>query len=350
MTARGRDKLILAAVFVGIVVGGYFVTAPSKREEIKVSTTYNPDPRGVKAFYTLLGERLGYNVDRLKRPYNSIPNVTRVLFVVQPRSKIVGERSEALTLKRYYITDAEIDALTSWIKLGGTVVFLSDNLAGVPAAFGSNQQIGRGFVYAFNSRYPITNAGMRDYRNAIRLLKIIDRHASKRDLILFDEYHHGIVESRSLWSYISRQVKIATILIIASLVVLCHNRARRFGAVRRLPRSESVRPSYEFVESVGRLYRRANATNLAARILCKTFKNELCAKYGIHSDVEYSYITALLKPNMNSATLQRVENLLASCDNRTNTAGQKLSEQELLHVAREIRDLEEELGLAGNQT
>lgn len=349
MRTHGRDTWILAVVFVGLVIGGYFVATPGDRGEIRVSTTYNPDPRGVKAFYTLLGERLGYNVDRLKRPYNRIPSNARVLFVVQPRQKI-GNQSEALIRRRYYITDAECDALKKWIKRGGTVVFLSDNLAGVPAAFGSDQQIGRGFVYAFSSRHPITNAGMRNYRNAIKFLKIIDRHASKRDLILFDEYHHGIAESRSLWSYVSRQVKVAMLLIIASLVVLCHTRGRRFGAVRKLPRSGIVRPSYEFVESVGRLYRRANATNLAAKILCTTFRKELCAKYGISSDEPNSSIMTLLKSDIDLATLQRIDRLLADCESWTKAAGQKPSEQELLHIAREIRNLEEKLGLAGTKT
>jgi|GEM_PF-1082934 len=349
MRIHGRDTWILAVVFVGLVIGGYFITTPGGRGEIKVSTTYNPDPRGVKAFYTLLGERLGYNVDRLKRPYDKIPSNARVLFVVQPRQKIGDDQPEALIRGRYYITDAECDALTKWIKRGGTVVFLSDNLAGVPAAFGSDQQIGRGFVYAFSSRYPITNAGMRDYRNAVKFLKIIDRHAGKRDLVLFDEYHHGIAESRSLWSYVSRQVKVAILLIIASLVVLCHSRGRRFGAVRRLPKSDIVRPSYEFVKSVGRLYRRANATNLAAKILCTTFRKELCAKYGISSDESNSSITTLLKSDIDIATLQRVDKLLADCESWAK-AGQKPSEQELLHIAREIRNLEEKLGLAGIKT
>ncbi len=339
------DAWILAIVFFVVVIAGYFLAEPGRRSEIKISTTYNPDPLGVKAFYTLLGERLGYNVDRLKRPYTRMPNETRVLFVVQPISKTVDDLPEILNSKRYYITAAEREALIRWIKRGGTVVFLADNLAGVPASFGSDQQIGQGFVYAFSSRHPITNAGMRDYRNAMKLLRIIEKHASKQDLILFDEYHHGISESRSLWSYVGRQVKVAMILIIASLIVLCHTYGRRFGAVRNLPKSDFVRPSYEFVEAVGRLYRRAKATNLAAKIFCTTFRKELCAKYGISPDVPYSSIIDSLNSDLNSAILQRIERLLAECESWTKTAGQKPSEQELLHIAREVCNLEKELGL-----
>lgn len=346
MKKGSTDAWVLLAVFVGLLVGGYILAAPNQRDEYKVSTTYNADPLGVKAFYTLLGERLGYNVGQLRKPYTQMPPRARVLICVQPQTKGPGA---ALGFGRqYHITDAERDALARWVRAGGTAVFLADNLEGVPAAFGSDQQIGKGRVYAFSTRRIITNRGMRDHRNALEMLGILDRHVGKRDLILFDEYHHGVAESRSLWSYVSRRVWVAMAILLVAAGVLCHTRGRRFGAVRSVPKSESVRPGYEFVESVARLYRRAHASDLAEGILCSSFRHELCAKLGMPADAPTELISRRILSDLGSETAARVGRVLTTCDG--NKAGRKPSEQELLDMAREIRELEKELGIGGVNT
>lgn len=338
---KSKDVWVLVSVFVLLFVGGYFLAAPSGRDEFRTPTSYNPDPRGVKAFYTLLGDKLGYRVHRLRVPYTEMPRRARVLIVVAPRQ--AAEIPNPFHMKDYSITDEEQEALTRWVSKGGIVLFVSDDLAGVPAAFGSDQTMGEGYVYAFSSQHIITNRGMRDYRNAVALLDIIGNHAGKHDLVLFDEYHHGDVESRSIWSYVSRQAWIALGILAVAGIVLCYSRGRRFGAVRSLPASETVRPGYEFVESVGRLYQRAHATDLAARILCDSFKHDLCGRLGMPSDTARHRIAVRLVSDVGGDTPKRVDKLLADCDSYR--AGQKPTEPELLEMAREIHQLEKELGL-----
>ena len=266
---RSTDTWLFVFLLLLLVVGGYFAAGPHASEENKDSTTWNPDPNGVRAFYTLLGERLGYRVARLHKPYDGIPQGARVMVVVQPlpvpRRDVTGELlAEGGTRG---VSSAEAEALTQWVRRGGAAIFLSDKFEGVPSEFRSTKRIGKGRVYAFDSRGPITNRGMRDYRNALTVLRIIDRHAGKRGLILFDEYHHGFAESRPLLSYVSRQVWIAMGILLAAGLILCHTRGKRFGAVRNLPASETVRPGFEFVEAVARLYQRAGAIDLARDIL-----------------------------------------------------------------------------------
>lgn len=342
---RSRDIWVLVVVFILLVGAGFFLALPSHREEYTVSTTYNADPLGVKAFYTLLGERLGYTVGRLRKPYTEMPGNARLLIVVQPATIGIEMDEDARQLlgDALGISDEERAALQSWVRRGGTVMFLSDNLAGVPATFGSDRRIGKGHVYAFSSREMITNRGMRDPRNAVKLLGIIDRHAGKRDLVLFDEYHHGDKERRPLWSYVSRQVKFAMALLLAAGLVLCHTRGRRFGAVRNLPKSETVRPGYEFVESVGRLYQRAHAADLAARILCASFRQALCARFGMPADSPRDAIARRLASDIGGGLPKRVDAVLADCDRLV--AGQKPDEPELLRVATEIVTLEKEMRL-----
>lgn len=333
---RRKDIWFLILLFVLLFVGGIWSVAPQSSKEDKISSTYNPDPNGVKALYTLLGERLGYNVGRLEQPLTDIPKSARVLIVIQPQTE---DPDMPELFQSSYIDDEQSRALRDWVKRGGTVMFYSDNLEGVPAAFGSDQKIGRGWVYAVNSRKPITNRGMRDTSNAVEIVRRIERHAGKKDLILFDEYHHGFSSGDSFWSQISRQVWVATGIVLLSAVLLCFTYGRRFGAIRELPKESTLRPGFEFVKSAGRLYERSGASDLAAEILCRSFKRRLCAKLGLPSDASSETVVSRLTPEIGA----RVSALLSACGSYA--AGHKPSKHELLEVASQIHELEQELRL-----
>lgn len=322
-----RDGWVLIAMFLLVFVGAILIQQPNKEKEDTISTSFNADAQGVKAFYSLL-QKLGYNADRLRMPYDQMPKKAKLLIVVQP----IAEMS-----------DDEQWALEDWVQNGGTAIFFSDDLKNIPASFGSTQKIGRGMVYTFSSRAQITNKGMRNYRNAVQLIDLINRHAHKNDFILFDEYHHGFMESRPLLSYLSNQVKVALVMLIAAGLVLCYSRGRRFGAVRGLPKSDALRPGYEFVESVAMLYKKSGATGLAAEILCKSFKQEICRKLGVASDASTAQISWRIESDFNKDISERVDKLLAVCDG--GKVKHKKTEPELLEMAREIQQLEKELGL-----
>ena len=241
------------------------------------------------------------------------------------------------------IGEEERRELRSWVRSGGVVIFASRKLRNVPFGFRETRGIGSGKVYAFDTRDTITNKGMRDYRNAARLLEVITRHAGKRDLILFDEYHHCIQESPSMWDRMGRQVKIALGILLAAILLGAYSQGRRFGAVRELPAQETIRPGVEFVESVGRLYQRAHATDVAAEIICESFRHDLCARLGLPADVSSEQIARGLRSCGGQGCAERVEGLVARCERCR--AGHKPSERELVEIAREVRELERELNL-----
>ncbi len=337
-----KDSVILIALLIALIVGSVFVVRPQKSKESKVSTTYNADPMGTKAFFTLL-QRTGYRVDRLDRPYTEMPEDTKILIVVQPSTAAEDSRFTQNILGPG-ISDEESKALDNWVNSGGTAIFLADELDGVPAAFGSTYKSGKGFIYAFPSRKTITNKGMRKTANAIKLMKIIDKHASKDDLIVFDEYHHGIIQNRPLLSYMSSQVWTAIVIAFIALILLVYSRGRRFGAVRSLPPAEAVRPGYEFVESVARLYKRAHASDLAAGVLCESFRQSLCVKLGLSTDSQTNKIFLRLSEEVTAELAARADKVLTQCD-RANQAGEKPTQEELVDIAREVFELEKELGI-----
>jgi hypothetical protein len=272
-------------------------------------------------------------------PYTELPSTARLLIVVQP-SMSQGDNKLSRGIGGPGISDEEQDYLTAWVKRGGTVIMLADDLDGVPATFDSTHKLGKGYVYAFPSRKKITNKGMRNSKNAIELIDIINKHTTKSDLILFDEYHHGIIDSKPLSSYISRQVWIAIWIIVFAGMLLIYSKGRRFGAVRKLPSDESIRPGYEYVESVARLYQRAHASDLAAEILCDSFRQSMCAKLGVSADDETDRIVYRLSEEVNPETAGRVKGLLMRVP-----AGERLTEEELVDIAGEVRKLEKELGI-----
>jgi len=326
-----HDGITLIVLFVALAVICALMMGPSVQTKSDLSTTYNPDANGVKAFYTLLGDRLGYSVNRLEAPYMDMPSEAKVLVVVAP-------------LEQTPIVAKERDALENWVRAGGTAIFISDSLKNVPARFGSTRKLGKGFVYAMNSKRIITNKGMRDYKNAVNILDIIAEHAiSSRALILFDEYHHGIGQSNAAAIHIQRQVKIGIVVLAVALLVLCYGKGRRFGAVRNLPASERLRPGFEFVESIGRLYERAGAADLAAEILVKSMRQGICLKLGLSPDAPKETIVRQLESDGLEQVARKVDELLIY-----EQAGQSLSKSELLHVAREIHSVEKELGFVGN--
>jgi hypothetical protein len=324
-----RDAWFLIGLFIVLAVLFAVLMGPSPQGESDLSTSYSPGASGVKAFYTLLGDRLGYNVARLQAPYTEMPAGASVLVVVEPLDvvPIVGE---------------ERNALERWIRGGGTAIFIADSLKNVPARFGSTRKLGKGFVYAINSRRAVTNKGVRDYRNALGVVDIIAQRARPHDLVLFDEYHHGLGPSKTvaLLIHTPRQVKLGVVVIALALLALGYGRGRRFGAVRSLPASESRRPEFEFVESVARLYDRAGATDLAAEILVRSMRQGLCRKLGLSPDAPRQTIARQLESEGREQTARTVDRLL-----EYEQAGQRLSKSELVHVAREIHSVEKELGI-----
>jgi hypothetical protein len=333
---RSRDIWVLAFLFIALAVGLHYLTRPKQDEENTIASTYNADPRGTKAFYALLGDRLGYKVRRLAVPYDKMPGGARVLIVVEPDWESSGSPWPEME-------DRERSALTSWVTNGGTLIFASKqplDSAGFPLHRVRNGRFGKGWVYTFDSPRTITNRGMRDYRNAVNMTALVSQHASKRDLILFDEYHHGYAQSKPFLAMISRPVKMSLIVFAVAGLLAAYSKGRRFGAVRQAPEVETIRPGSEFVEAVGRLYRRAGATDVAAEIMRDSFLPRLYRKLGVQPDSDADLLTNRLNAVCGQDGAAAVMRLL-----KTLPAGHKPSEQELLHITRGIQQLEKELGL-----
>ena len=318
--AASRDRRIvlwiLAAMLVVIV--GFSVFAPANDDTDRSPTTYNSGSAGTKAAYLLLGE-LGYGARRWEAPPEDLKNVDAAkttLVLVEPnfptenakqvQAKIadfLSRGGHVLATGRegaYFLPGAKTDAPSRYYQrlcfstpegqgplADAGKVSLADNVrwTALEPKFRVSQlcgndavvvsyKYGAGEAVWWSSPLPMTNRGLKEDAS----LKLVLASVGEPDRsVLFDEYFHG--EHASLWDT-AKGLPIAQIAwqcaLVAVLLVLSFG--RRNGPLRlpvRLPRSSPL----EFAESMGRLYRKAGATQAAvdgARRRLLKFLEEQC--------------------------------------------------------------------------
>jgi hypothetical protein len=318
--AASRDRRfvlgILGAMLLVIVV--FSVFAPANDDTDFSPTTYNSGSAGTKAAYLLLGE-LGYGARRWEAPPGDLKNVdaaktTLVLaepnFPTEGAKQVQAEIADFLSRGghvlatgkegAYFLPDAKTDApsrlyqrlcfstpegqgplaragrvsladYVRWTALGPR--FRVSQLCGDDAVVVS-YKYGAGEAIWWSSQMPLTNRGLKEDAS----LKLVLASVGGPDRsVLFDEYFHG--QRASLWDtakglpmrQIAWQCAAVAVLLVLSF-------SRRNGPVRlpvRLPRSSPL----EFAESMGRLYRKAGATQAAvdgARRRLLKFLEEQC--------------------------------------------------------------------------
>jgi hypothetical protein len=318
--AVSRDRRIvlgiLGATVSLIIVFSMF--APANDDSNPSPTTYNSGSAGTKAAYLVLGE-LGYGAERWEAAPDDLKNVDAAkttLILAEPnfptenakqvQAKIADFLSRGgrvlATGKEgaHFLPDAKTDApgrlyqklcfttpegqgplaQAGKVSLPDTVrwtalepKFRVSQLCGNDAVVVS-YNYGSGEAIWWSSQLPMTNRGLKEDAS----LKLVLASVGGPDRrVLFDEYFHG--ERASLWDtakglplrQIAWQCAVVAVLLVLSF-------GRRNGPLRlpvRLPRSSPL----EFAESMGRLYRKAGATQAAidgARRRLLKFLEEQC--------------------------------------------------------------------------
>ena len=301
-----------------MVIAAFSMFAPANDDTDFSPTTYNSGSAGTKAAYLLLSE-LGYGARRWEAPPDDLKNVdaaktTLVLaepnFPTEGAKQVQAEIADFLSRGghvlatgkegAYFLPDAKTDApsrlyqrlcfstpegqgplaragrvsladYVRWTASGPR--FRVSQLCGDDAVVVS-YKYGAGEAIWWSSQMPLTNRGLKEDAS----LKLVLASVGGPDRsVLFDEYFHG--QRASLWDtakglpmrQIAWQCAAVAVLLVLSF-------GRRNGPLRlpvRLPRSSPL----EFAESMGRLYRKAGATQAAvdgARRRLLKFLEEQC--------------------------------------------------------------------------
>ena len=324
--AASRDQRIVLGILAAMVALLIIVSilTPANDDSNPLPTTYNSGSAGTKATYLVLGE-LGYGAERWEASPDVLKNVDAAkatLILAEPNfpnedakqvqasiADFLSRGGRVLATGKdgaYFLPDAKTGASARFyqklclttpegqgplaragkISLGDDVRwtaleprFRVSQLCGNDAVVVS-YDYGAGEAVWWSSPMPMTNRGLKEDAS----LKLVLASVGGLDRrVLFDEYFHG--ERASLWDT-AKGLPITQIalqcVVVAVLLVLSFG--RRNGPIRlpvRLPRSSPL----EFAESMGRLYKRAGATQAAvdgARRRLLKFLEEQC---GVPRDV-----------------------------------------------------------------
>jgi hypothetical protein len=292
---------VCLGVLVVILVGAFF--APAREDNDPVPSTWNSGSAGAKAAYLLL-EQMGYKTERWDQPSAALseidaPHTTLVLadsgladigkekagvadFLNRGGRVLATGTFSALLLPESHIglpghvytalcytTPQSLSALGRAgqiampvpIRWKGSDVRV-DQACGEDAVV-VHYRVGMGEVVWWSSPTPLSNRGLRNDADLRLLLASVGAPGldQQRRTVLFDEYIHG--EREGIWATISGTPVIALcwqLAVVALLLVLSFG--RRNGPMRALVRTPRTSP-LEFAESMGALYQKAGAADVA---------------------------------------------------------------------------------------
>ena len=356
-----RKLLFIAGAILLLLVVATVVLAPTPDEEEGqgIPTTYSATNNGAQAAYLLLQE-LGYRSQRWEKPPSQLPpdSEGKILIVAGPDN---------------YPEMAEREALLNFVRSGGWMVYagnfpflfvgvgdatpimdttLSHAARSFPAvapspftrdaakitmlaisrwdvwegpdvplygnageAVAVTWKLGRGRILWWAAPTPITNAGITREGNLPFFLDCIQavRPGSSpgETTVLWDEYFHGY--RGSLWDYFAETPvpwAIFQLTLVAIFVLLAFS--RRSGPLYA-PAAVSRLSPLEFVDTLGDLYRRANAGSAAVGVAYQRFRTQLIRRLALAPSISILQLDAAVRERLGwkqpglMDTLQRAE-------------------------------------------
>jgi hypothetical protein len=326
-----RKLLIWAGVFMVLVIVALAVLSPDE-DESSIPSTYSAQAKGTKAAFLLLQET-GYRVERWEQSPNELPEnpAHTVLVLASPFRAPLPEEKTALQnyLNRggkilatganaaFYLPNAEADPevlpspgwkeyapqLLSPLTRGGKIQMspaaywkgpATSSLAhyaddGRPIVV--SYKVGRGEVIWWGANTPLTNAAIAKSGNLALLLNSLGESSEVQ--VLWDEYFHGA--SRSAGAYIGDPpLKYGLLQGLLIFLALIFTFSRRNGPIHPLPQASRLSP-LEFVHTLGKLYRRANAVHSALAVPYARFRTLATRQLGINADVPAADLARAVK-------------------------------------------------------
>jgi len=355
--ARGDRRLLLIGGSVILLLMLVIVLlTPAQHGRSYYPSSYSPGSDGAKAAYLLL-EESGYQLERWEKSPVDLPSTPagHVYILAVPFAEV--EPAEKDAIKRFiggggrvlamgmsagallpradisYTTPERFGwleyapAIPSRLTSAGTVGLedaatwnatgadVAHYMAGKDGAVVVSYSYGAGEVIWWGSATPATNAGISRNGNLQLLLNSV---GGKDRRVLWDEYFHS--SRRSLFAYVSTTplkwaLLQAGVLLLAVLLTF----SRRNGPIRPLPRESRLSP-LEFVETLGGLYRHAQATPVAIEIMYTRFRHLLARRLGLKSDAPPDVLARAARERLGYnhpgflKTLQRSEQAMRALD------------------------------------
>src|SRR6476646_1803487 len=347
-----RRLLIWAGVFMLVVILALTFVSQDE-EESGIPRTYSTQRSGAKAAFLLL-QQSGYKVQRWEQSPSALPAdpAHTVLVLASPFRAPTRDEKNALQtfLDRggkilatgqsasIYLPHAETEneparspvakeyqpQLLTPLTRGGAIQMSPTAYWKGPATSSLahysdgdrpivvSYQAGLGEVIWWGASTPLSNAYIANSGNMELLLNSLGNAGDVQ--VYWDEYFHG--EQSSLIHY-AGDPPLLFGLLQTSLVFLAliFTFSRRNGPIHPLPQPSRLSP-LEFVTTLGKLYRRANAVHSALAIPYAGFRAQASRQLGINQDVPAADLARALKNRLRykddslAELLRQIENAL----------------------------------------
>lgn len=294
----------------------------NEEEDSGMPSTYSAQSSGAKAAYLFLKEE-GYNVEQWESPPEDLPRdahdtvlvlaspfgfptkqqKTDLLLYLSrggrilatgyraswflPSLDVIPEPMPSAVWREYHpqilspLTRAGTIRMSPTSHWGdakaGQIVHYAHNGKGIVVSY----KVGAGEVIWWGGNTPLSNAGIGQAGNLDLLLNSLG--GSKQTHIFWDEYFHSENSAPAYTVWVpATQWGLAQCGL--ALLALLLTFSRRNTPIRALSEPSRLSP-LEFVQTLGKLYRRANATRTALEVPYNTFRALLIKRLGLRRDV-----------------------------------------------------------------
>lgn len=295
------------------------------QEDSGIPSTYSSTASGAKAAYLFLKEE-GYDIERWENPPAELPQDARNTVLVLASPDGTPDELEKLALQNYlkrggrilgtgfgssrFLPQTDITmeflpepvgkeynpqivsplARAGTIKMSpaahwgetaaGQLVHYADRDKGIVVSY----RVGEGEVVWWAGNLPLSNIGINQAGNLSLLLNSLG--GSRKTRILWDEYFHSehLAHSVAAWTPPLKYGFWQCLLVFVALVLTF---GRRNAPIRPLSEPSRLSP-LEFVQTLGNLYRRANAVRTALEVPYNRFRTLLIRRLGLRKDVSSS--------------------------------------------------------------
>jgi hypothetical protein len=220
------------------------------------------------------------------------------------------------------------------------VAHLDDGREGVGALL-VDYAYGRGRIVVLSDPYIVSNGGINRADNLFLAVNVVT--GGRRGRVAFDEFHQGYGETdNQLFAYF-RGTPILWMFAQGALVALAlvWTSGRRFARALPAPRTDR-RSKLEFVASMAELQQRARAYDLAIENIYTRTRRALARYGGVAANAPLEQIAADVG-RRSGRSRRKLEALMRECED--SIAGNPLSARRALELARELRELERDLGI-----
>jgi hypothetical protein len=349
-----RRLLVWAGVFMLVVILALTFLSQDE-EESDIPSTYSAQRHGAKAAFLLL-QQSGYRVQRWEQSPTHLPSdpMHTVLVLASPFRAPTSDEKNALETyvdrggkvlvtgrsSSIYVPQAETENelvpspvakeyqphLLTPLTRGGAIQMSPGAYWKGPATSSLahysdgdrpivvSYKAGLGEVIWWGASTPLTNAAIAKQGNMALLLNSLGNAGEVQ--VYWDEYFHG--EQSSLIGYAGDPpLKFGLLQTLLVFLALIFTFSRRNGPIHPLPQPSRLSP-LEFVSTLGKLYRRANAVHSALAIPYARFRAQAARQLGIRQDVPAADLARALKNRMRykddslAELLPQIENALHS--------------------------------------